>query len=524
MTTTPVSVASPIDPVKQALLSAFEEGIEAVLRAADAGGSARELEVQTLEVAHGVGRSLLAEALSARCRRASVEHQRSRGLQEHDVRYRGEDDYRWSVMTTLGRVTFPCWAYRGRAAVGSSTCTPAAEVVLPLISKCKSSPLCVEWEALLASMCPYRTAQQLLRFFSHGSAALEDTTIARHATRIGHAIDQKWLWKTPAQTREILREDAARDRVTGRPVVYVSCDAHALRRYVNESFTPAWKMINGLRAWCVHRRTGRVIHLGGQFICGDARRLAVQFGRVIEAGILPRDGDFGGGVGATYVFVADGMPWISELIISQLQGAVPILDAYHALQRLAEYARAQLGARSMRAKLFLDRAKRLLFGGPGPGPAAEPQYRRKGHRKLRRRNQPLPARRRAALPDGRKTCGRALIQWLRQMDESSAAHAKLVDYFEKNVHRTDYAAYRHHGFQIGSGAMESLHTTGSQLRMKLAGATWLPETIDALLKLRMLRLSGRWEEFFGQSDLWRGLAERFRDVPYHTVRGCPLAA
>jgi hypothetical protein len=46
----------------------------------------------------------------------------------------------------------------------------------------------------------------------------------------------------------------------------------------------------------------------------------------------------------------------------------------------------------------------------------------------------------------------------------------LLRYLRTSTHRTDYRRYRARGFQIGSGAMESLHRTASQLRLKVWAA------------------------------------------------------
>ena len=86
---------------------------------------------------------------------------------------------------------------------------------------------------------------------------------------------------------------------------------------------------------------------------------------------------------------------------------------------------------------------------------------------------------------------------------------KMLKYFENNVYRMDYDRYRQHGFQIGSGAMESLHRTAAQLRLKLPGARWLESTSQAIFNLRMLQLSGRWSEFWNQRDLTEILIRSF---------------
>ena len=74
----------------------------------------------------------------------------------------------------------------------------------------------------------------------------------------------------------------------------------------------------------------------------------------------------------------------------------------------------------------------------------------------------------------------------------------------------DYARYIELGYQIGSGAMESLHRVASQLRIKRPGPGWLPETAQAVFNLRMLALVGRWDEFWNQPALADHLVTAFQ--------------
>ncbi len=69
--------------------------------------------------------------------------------------------------------------------------------------------------------------------------------------------------------------------------------------------------------------------------------------------------------------------------------------------------------------------------------------------------------------------------------------------------------------QIGSGAMESLHRTASQVRLKLAGARWTADRATAVLNTRLMLLAGRWDAFWTQPDLTTTLAAAF---------GCPPPA
>jgi hypothetical protein len=80
-------------------------------------------------------------------------------------------------------------------------------------------------------------------------------------------------------------------------------------------------------------------------------------------------------------------------------------------------------------------------------------------------------------------------------------HDQLVNAINNNAGRMDYERWRPRGYQIGSGAMESLHRTASQMRLKVAGIRCLPETSQAVFNLRMLRLCGRWDEFWRQPGL-----------------------
>ena len=99
--------------------------------------------------------------------------------------------------------------------------------------------------------------------------------------------------------------------------------------------------------------------------------------------------------------------------------------------------------------------------------------------------------------------------------EHEEAREALVERLANNTLRIDYAPLLARGLQIGSGAMESMHRSGSQLRLKLPGARWLEETSQAVLRFRMLELSGRWDEFWCQKDLTTTIATAFAAVVEH---------
>ena len=86
---------------------------------------------------------------------------------------------------------------------------------------------------------------------------------------------------------------------------------------------------------------------------------------------------------------------------------------------------------------------------------------------------------------------------------------ELLDYLRKYVDRIDYRDYARRGLQIGSGAMESLHRSASQVRTKVPGARWLAETSQAVFDLRMLRIVGNWTAFWNQPNLRCKLVDAF---------------
>ncbi len=90
--------------------------------------------------------------------------------------------------------------------------------------------------------------------------------------------------------------------------------------------------------------------------------------------------------------------------------------------------------------------------------------------------------------------------------KAQAARSRLFGFLYNCPDRINYIAFRARGYQIGSGAMESLHRTGSQLRLKLPGATWLPYTSQAIFNIRMMRLAGNSNHFWTQPDLEARLA------------------
>jgi hypothetical protein len=158
----------------------------------------------------------------------------------------------------------------------------------------------------------------------------------------------------------------------------------------------------------------------------------------------------------TTLCINDGATWIWNMAFQCFAQRIEILDWWHALQRLWEIARTSLSTQD--ATLWVEERQAEM---------AESALREifRQVRLLYPRTQPLPEVVRDA-----------------------------VLYLFRNRRRMDYAAFRHAGYPIGSGTIESACKTVVQTRMKCAGMRWSRAGATAMLTLRSLSLSDRWHE------------------------------
>jgi hypothetical protein len=508
--------------VKAELVANFSARVDELFAIADSPQDLRSLEKAVVAELLSLGQLALGYLLALRCRRATEKDLSERGLKSAQVRLRFDADYCGSMMTTVGQVHFPLFSYREEVSGASVTRTPARESVVPYRGCCRSSPLCLEWELRLGAQSPFRRAENELAFFTHGATTVEDTTISRHLVQISKLVDRKWTYLSREEIREILRERATRDRKNGKPVVYASCDAHALRRYTDDTWAFEWKMVNGIRLWCEDRDSGEVIHLGGEFTWGDCHEVGRAFAALIEMGVLPRKGDYGDGIRAQLVWVSDAMRWFDEHILRLFPDAIVVLDIFHLLRWFAVLGAKLFGAATQRSRqVYAQAAKALGFQLVGD----KPEKVRCGHKKHPRRShrhahEQHVASRFPGLRRSGKALAMLLLRILASIKTATTAHTeeveKVAERLSNNVLRMDYVEYLQRGYQIGSGAMESLHRSGSQCRTKLPGARWLKETSQAVFNIRMMQLVGKWEEFWARPELVTELTAIFSSAAVST--------
>lgn len=509
-------VASKIDHAQQEIVRMVVEALELGAKEAVAGASVAELERAVAKRLVPIAQRMAAFFFATACRAAMDVDLHERGLSRAQVRLRTDEDGYITVSTTFGPITFPTFTYRDLTSPLGAVIRRPAHRLFPYHQACRSSALCLEWEARLGAQHPFRRAEELLRFFTRGASTVEDTSICRHMLALSSMVDWPWLYRTPDEIRQILQTRAVRDKTTGRPLVYLSSDAHALRRYVDETWAAQWKMVNGIRLWCEDAETGEIVHLGGEFLWGDCREVGARTRSLLEAGVLPNGDDAWAHVNAQLVFASDGTEWLIDHIVSLLPDAEIVLDPYHVIDWFAAFARLAFGVGAKQSRELNAAVQAALFG-KRPKTTGAMVRKRRGHKKKRRQRRPH-AHDRRWLRRGRprtistEATTTTLLDILAELEidpEHEDAREALVERLAKNTLRIDYAPLLARGLQIGSGAMESMHRSGSQLRLKLPGARWLEETSQAVLRFRMLELSGRWNEFWRQKDLTTSIATAF---------------
>lgn len=152
----------------------------------------------------------------------------------------------------------------------------------------------------------------------------------------------------------------------------------------------------------------------------------------------------GAPVAADLVFIADGAPWIWNIVEQHFPNALQIVDFYHACGYLAQVA----------SEAFADT------------PAAHAWFQTW----------------RQALLEG---CLSHVVQACKALtDQAPLAVAALRHYYAVNRTRLRYGRFRALGLQIGSGTMESCCKQLGTERLKITGARWSAQGGRLMVKAR----------------------------------------
>ncbi len=94
-----------------------------------------------------------------------------------------------------------------------------------------------------------------------------------------------------------------------------------------------------------------------------------------------------------------------------------------------------------------------------------------------------------------------VLRELGRKAESCGRAGRLRAYLERFQDAVFYDRFTAAGYPIGSGEVESAHRYIPQKRLKIAGASWKPETVNQMLALRLIRANGWWTEFWQQRQV-----------------------
>lgn len=158
------------------------------------------------------------------------------------------------------------------------------------------------------------------------------------------------------------------------------------------------------------------------------------------------------------IFISDGAVWIKNWIEDAYPDATQILDWFHAIGHLGEFAKEYFGECEQK-EIWIGEQKDLLWESRVDEVIAHIEVLSTRKKKVREKKK------------------------------------ELLKYLKSNKDRMDYKRYRSMGAGlIGSGPIESAHRTVIQKRMKQSGQRWTEKRAQNMLTLRCIRLSGQWDK------------------------------
>lgn len=157
------------------------------------------------------------------------------------------------------------------------------------------------------------------------------------------------------------------------------------------------------------------------------------------------------------IILADGARWIWEWADTHHPRGIQILDFFHALQHLGDFAKAYFKEPAQQQLWF--KQQQLLLEDNGCAQVMN------NIRQLACKNKQLKKQQEA-----------------------------LLNYLQENQKRMQYKTYREKGWMIGSGPIESAHRQVIQQRMKLSGQHWTKAGAQQIANLRVAYCSNQWNK------------------------------
>ncbi|PIU60695.1 MAG: hypothetical protein COS85_23130 [Armatimonadetes bacterium CG07_land_8_20_14_0_80_59_28] len=167
----------------------------------------------------------------------------------------------------------------------------------------------------------------------------------------------------------------------------------------------------------------------------------------------------------TVIIIADGAEWIWKWA-EKYEKAVKILDYYHLKEHLYQAGTALYGEDSLRVRQWVKPLENLLWEGK-VAQTVERMQRMKPHGNAQEKS-----RKQEALKD-------------------------LATYLKNHEGLIAYSEHRDQGRTIGSGTVESTCKQLFNMRLKGPGMFWSVPGAQAVIHLRCVNLSRRWDQLWG---------------------------
>lgn len=158
----------------------------------------------------------------------------------------------------------------------------------------------------------------------------------------------------------------------------------------------------------------------------------------------------------TIVFISDGATWLRNMINELFPEAIQILDKFHLIENIYEYAKYIFNEDMKKVEKFKNKIIDYCYSN---------EYNQIVKELNKYKNISIP----------KTTCN-------------------LPVYLENNKDKINYSKYEHNGWFVGSGAIESSNKTVVQLRLKQAGMRWSVDGANYIIALRCMYESDNWDK------------------------------
>lgn len=161
-------------------------------------------------------------------------------------------------------------------------------------------------------------------------------------------------------------------------------------------------------------------------------------------------------LGSRFIFVNDGAKWIWKWVSENYPKATQILDFFHAIEYLTEFAKV----------LFKEKQKRTDW---------------------------VAQQKVLLLNDKVQKVIKNVEEISCPSQKKKDAQKKLLTYYGNNSQRMFYKTYKERGLLIGSGPIESAHRMVIQKRLKQSGQRWTKKGAQNVVNLRVAHKNGQWQ-------------------------------